>query len=248
MKYSVLFFICMITSAVALADTVQQGYSGDYVVDWANGSMNATASGYNDGSIMNEGRHWAAADNFTLAETDQQWKADSLSFVCGSDLGAVPTDFRVSLFADNDGLPTAYSNYLFRYEEASASLDKFTVTSTFAGGTKDRYIYDVVLDMSSFGLLLNGDTQYYLSVEGDVSNPQNVYNGYDTYYQRFYALRSNTGSSLYTSNLGEQWNVWQPLQGDMIWTINVTEVPEPATLLLLAFGVAMLRKTNINNP
>ena len=94
---------------------------------------------------------------------------------------------------------------MLRYEEDVASLNRFTVNSSLAGGTKDRYIQDITLDTSSLGWPLDGGTTYYVAIEGDADNPQDIYNGYDTYYQRFYVLLNDSGQNSYTGQYDTGW-------------------------------------------
>jgi hypothetical protein len=116
------------------------------------------------------------------------------------------------------------------------------VDSSLAGGTKDRYIQDITLDTSSLGWLLDGSTTYYVAIEGDCDNPQDIYNGFDTYYQRFYVLLNDSGQNSYTGQYDTGWSDWQSQQGDSIMAIEGYEIPEPTTLLLLGFGGMLIRK------
>ena len=236
--------LCMalLSISVPMGDMlVEQTYPGNAAVEWANGTIDASASGYNDGSVMNEGRHWSTADNFTLPGT-AQWGIDSLSFTCGTDLNAQVSTYRISIFADDSGQPESWTNPLLRYEEDAASLNRFTVNSSLAGGTKDRYIQDITLDTSSLGWLLDGGMTYYVSIEGDADNPQDIYNGFDTYYQRFYVLLNDSGQNSYTGQYDTGWTDWQSQPGDFIMAIEGTEIPEPTTLLLVGLGGLLIRR------
>ena len=111
MKTSRLLYILLtlfIFTPFVYADVLfEQSYSGDIVSGWADGTVGASASGYNDGSVMNEGRHWATVDDFTLAGSVPM-VIDSLSFVCGTDLDAQVSTYRVSIYSDDNGQPAGW--------------------------------------------------------------------------------------------------------------------------------------------
>jgi len=224
----------------------------DILSGWADGTIDASASGYNNGSVMNPGRHWASADDFIIPDASSlPWQIDRLSFVCGTDLNAAVDTYRVSVYADDNGEPVGWDDYLWRYEEASDSPVNISVTQTFAGGTQDRWLHEIDVDTSSFGLLLESNTNYYLSIEGDCVNIDDVYNGYDTYYQRFYMLSGIdigtstqiNDSSWYAGKYDTTWDLWQEENNDFIWSIEGQQIPEPCTVFLLGLGgLGLLRK------
>ncbi len=258
MYYYKAFFIIAVFSLVLCVSSdasilVEHKSIDDIVSSWADGdSSSASASGYNNGSIMNPGRHWASTDNFILpGQTESIWNIDRLSFVCGTELDATVSTYRVSIYGQQDGQPQAWDNFLWRYEEVAGSLDAITVNSSLAGGSRYRVLQEIELDTTSLNLQLNGGTTYYVSIEGDCANTENIYEGFDTYYQRFYMLSLvNTATSgqindtyWYAGEYSSEWNQWQEVGDDLIWTVEGHLVPEPCTALLLAIGgLALIRK------
>ena len=238
----VLMNFLLLSPCVFATTLLEQSYVGDLADAWANDTIAGSASGYNDGSVMNEGRHWATAEDFTLAG-DTQWVIDSFSFACGTDLNAQVSSYRISIYSDDTGKPAEWDNPLFRYEESIGDLNYITVDSTYAGGSKDRYVQQITVNTSNLGIILAGETTYYASIEGNCENPTDVYNGYDTYYQRFYALLgSGTGDNWYAGKYDTGWGEWQTQNGNLILTIEGHEIPEPATLLLFGLGSFMIRR------
>jgi len=245
MKTSHLLYVLLILfifTPFIYADVLfEQSYSGDIVSAWADGTVVASASGYNDGSVMNEGKHWATVDDFTIAGSIP-WVIDSLSFVCGTDLDAQVSTYRISIYSDDNGQPAGWENPLFRYEENATSLNYFSVENTYAGSSKDRYVQQITVDTTALNLIVDPEIEYYMSIEGDCENIEDIYNGYDTYYQRFYMLgSSDTGAEhWYSGYYDTGWSQWQQDNGNLIFAIEGHEVPEPATLLLLGLGVPIL--------
>jgi len=251
-KVSILAFSWCLASVAIGEVIVSHDPAADILSGWANGTIEASASGYNNGSIMNPGRHWASADDFLITDASGlPWQIDRITFVGGTDLNAAVDNYRVSIYMDDGGNPVGWDDYLWRYQESSGSLVDISVTQTLAGGTRDRWLYEISVDTSSLGLLLESNTTYYLSVEGDCTNTGDIYNGYDAYYQRFYMLSAiNSGTSTqvnnnhwYTGKYDTMWNPWQEAAGDFVWAVEGHQVPEPCTLSLLTLGgIALLRK------
>ena len=222
----------------------------DIATGWADGTVGGSASGYNNGSVMNPGRHWSSVDDFSIADASgQPWQIDRVGFVCGTDLNAAVDTYRVSIYADSDDI-SGYLDVKWVYQGGESKLVNMSVIRTFAGGAKDRWLYEISVDTSSLGLLLSSNTTHYVSIEGDCANTDDIYNGYDTYYQRFYMLSAVDGgtstqindSHWYSGEYESAWSAWQQQSGDLVWTMEGHQVPEPFTLCVLLFGGAFLYK------
>ncbi|MBN2377650.1 MAG: PEP-CTERM sorting domain-containing protein, partial [Sedimentisphaerales bacterium] len=82
----------------------------------------------------------------------------------------------------------------------------------------------------------------------DCANTGDVYNGYDTYYQRFYMLSAiDTGTSQqvnynhwYSGKYDTGWSSWQEQSSDFVWTVEGHQIPEPCTVCILALGGVVL--------
>jgi len=241
MKRLISYSLILMLSSAVFADTLVNQMPADGL-HFGNG-LSGRVSGYNNGSMMNPGRHFSQADDFLLGG-DNPWQIDSLSFVCGVQLNADVQSMRVSVYEGGDS-PAAQGSHIWQYEEISLNQDsKFQISSQLINDTTDTYEMAVSLDFSGIGsLMLNSQTQYYLSIEADCLNTEDTYKDYDTYYQRFYWAISNTsGQSWGTAKYDGQWQDWQLYGGDFAWAMEGHVIPEPASLLLLALGGLLIRK------
>ena len=164
-------------------------------------------------------------------------------------MNATVDAYRVSIYEESTDL-SGYLDVKWVYEGGESKLADISVIRTFAGGPKDRWLYEISVDTSSLGLLLSSNATYYISLEGDCVNTEDVYNGYDTYYQRFYMLSGvDTASSTQTNNnhwySGEFDNGWTEAEGDLVWAIEGHQIPEPATLGLLGLGSFALGRRKV---
>lgn len=225
----------MLSSAV-LAETLVNQMPADGL-HFGNG-LSGRTSGYNNGSMMNAGRHFSQADDFLLTG-DNPWQIDSLSFVCGVQLNAAIETMRVMVY-EGGSSPAAIGSQLWQYEEPLNQNSKFQISKLLTNSTTDTYELAVTLPGIS-GLTLNSQTQYYLSIEADCLNTEDIYKGYDTYYQRFYwALSDTAGQSWGTAKVDSQWQDWQLNTGNFAWAMEGHSIPEPCTLLLLGVGGSVI--------
>jgi len=204
--------------------------------------LSGRASGYNDGSIMNPGRHFSQADDFVLGG-ESQWQIDSFSFACGIELNAEIQTIRVKIYEGGDS-PAFIGSHSWQYEEALNQTGRFQINRLLTGGMPDTYELMVNLNLSDIGgPILSPQHTYYLSIEADCLNPDDVYKGYDTYYQRFYwAISDVSGQSWGTETVNGIWQAWQLNSGDFAWSITGHQIPEPAMVLLMGIGYLFYRR------
>ena len=241
----IIITLCLSGGTLTAEELVSHNPSADIQSGWADGSIEASASGYNDGSIMNPGRHWVSADNFVITDpANLPWQIDKITFICGTALNASVDTYRVSVYLDDNGSP---ADYFWQYEENADSPDNISANQTSVGGTWDRWVHEIDVDTSGLGLILESNLNYYLSIEGDCSNPDDIYNGYDTYYQRFYMLSSvDSATSTQMDDVHwytqADWNSWQKTTGDFVWTVEGHQVPEPCSLSILLLGTLVITR------
>ncbi len=215
---------------------------GDMAGKWLVGEFSGGyASGYNNGSSMTPGDLFIQADDFFLPAgvgQDGPTAISKLVFYGGTELDAQVDLYTVTIFSDAGGEPGAP---IFTYAEAP-NAQYTTDEVTDLGGQFYRQLHKVTLDTTALGLLLTPDQTYHLAIQGDVTNTEDEYQGFDTYRQRFYSLRyadmfdssDFNMTSLNSENAGP-WTVVS--DNDYAWEVHV--IPEPATCLLLGIGTLM---------
>lgn len=238
------FFVVIM--AVLAADGASAGVvaanypAGDIQARWMDDEFSGgVASGYNNGSYITPGELFIQADDFFVPFGQNEESSTAISklvFYGGTELDAQVDMYTITIFSDAGGQPGAP---IFSYSEAP-DAQYTTDEVTDLGGQFYRQLHKVTLDTTQLGLtLLNGQT-YYLAIQGDVTNTQDTYQGFDTYRQRFYSLRyadmfTSTDFNMMTWS-GNAAPTDLTYDFDLAWEVHASPAPEPATCLLLGIG------------
>lgn len=237
------FAVIMVVLAVnvASASVVAANYAAnDIQANWtANEFSGGVASGYNNGSSITPGELFVQADDFFVPFGQNEESSTAISklvFYGGTELDAQVDMYTITIFSDASGQPGAP---IFSYSEVP-DAQYITDEVTDLGGQFYRQLHKVTLDTTQLGLTLQNGQTYYLAIQGDVTNTQDTYQGFDTYRQRFYSLRyadmfTSTDFNMMTWS-GNVAPMDLTYDFDLAWEVHATPTPEPATCLLLGIG------------